>query len=131
MHFICVWMCMYMLFPWNSKAIPKVLSRTSEYLHKNLLMISSKEYKNHFYSSFYICYQNPGKYLNTFGDRKKISRDSPLKLSLLIFVTFILQVALTSSYHASVFVTPDLSLASNLPYSLCHCICCCQISSDL
>lgn len=46
MHFICVWMCICMLFLWNSKDIPQVLSRTSEYLHKNLLMISGKEYKN-------------------------------------------------------------------------------------
>lgn len=121
-------MCIYMLFPLNSKDMPKTLSRIPECLHKNPFMISSIEYTKHYFS-FYVCYQNPEKSLSSYGDRKQNSRNFPLKLSSLTLATILLPVVLTSSQDASIFVIPDLPLCSSLPFSLSHCICCCQLST--
>jgi len=93
------------------------------------LTISTREYTKHCYCCFYVCYQNPEKPLNSYGERKQNSGDFPLKFAPLILATILLPVALTSSHDAS--ITADLPLASSFPYSLSHCIHWCQLCSDL
>lgn len=117
-------MCIYILFLFSSEDIPKILSKVPEYLHKNLLTISSIEYTKHCYFFIYIS-------LSSCGDGEKNSRDFPVKLTPLILATILLPVGLTSSHDASMFVTSDLPIASNLPFSLFHCIHCYHLSPDL